>query len=107
MPSRSANEEDAVGVLSLFTCAFSTANCAPNALSWAGKVLSIMLDYLCIDEEDAMRLGLCSLLLDSPPCPWAGSRLADFRSRADLALSPALVLEAPGLQPSRFFPVGW
>ena len=37
--------------------------------------------------------------------PLAHSRLTDAQRRGNLALRPALLLEVPGLEPSRFFPV--
>jgi hypothetical protein len=38
--------------------------------------------------------------------PWADGAFADAERLGHLALGPALLLEAPGLQPSSFFPVG-
>jgi hypothetical protein len=37
--------------------------------------------------------------------PLAHGRLADAQRRGNLALRPALLLEVPGLEPPRFFPV--
>jgi hypothetical protein len=49
--------------------------------------------------------GLRSSLAGAPH-PLADRPLADPQGRGDLALRPALLLEAPGLEPSSFFPVG-
>ena len=38
--------------------------------------------------------------------PLADSRFADTQRLDDLARGPALLLELPGLEPSRFFPIG-
>ena len=84
---------------------------APKAIGFGPSVQQLGQARQLLGDQPAggPRVGPMPERLGAPVAgprhPLADGPLADPQGLGDLALSPALLLEVPGLQPSRLFPV--